>query len=223
MMRKKWMSSYKIPMKEVIMKGIFITIEGGDGSGKSTQIDMLMSYFNEHGFDVLLTREPGGTPISEKIREVILDSNNMEMANMTEVLLYAAARAQHVAEFIKPNIEQGKVVICDRFVDSSVVYQGYARGVGIDAVETINSYATLGLLPDLTILLDLPPDLGLSRKKNQQALDRLELASDAFHIKVNEGYRLLAKRHQSRILTVDATNSIETIHQIVLEAIKPLL
>jgi len=205
------------------MKGIFITIEGGDGSGKSTQIDMLMSYFNEHGFDVLLTREPGGTPISEKIREVILDSNNMEMANMTEVLLYAAARAQHVAEFIKPNIEQGKVVICDRFVDSSVVYQGYARGVGIDAVETINSYATLGLLPDLTILLDLPPDLGLSRKKNQQALDRLELASDAFHIKVNEGYRLLAKRHQSRILTVDATNSIETIHQIVLEAIKPLL
>ncbi|PKM69236.1 MAG: dTMP kinase [Firmicutes bacterium HGW-Firmicutes-2] len=210
-------------MKEVIMKGIFITIEGGDGSGKSTQIDMLMSYFNEHGFDVLLTREPGGTPISEKIREVILDSNNMEMANMTEVLLYAAARAQHVAEFIKPNIEQGKVVICDRFVDSSVVYQGYARGVGIDAVETINSYATLGLLPDLTILLDLPPDLGLSRKKNQQALDRLELASDAFHIKVNEGYRLLAKRHQSRILTVDATNSIETIHQIVLEAIKPLL
>jgi dTMP kinase len=217
------MSSYKIPMKEVIMKGIFITIEGGDGSGKSTQIDMLMSYFNEHGFDVLLTREPGGTPISEKIREVILDSNNMEMANMTEVLLYAAARAQHVAEFIKPNIEQGKVVICDRFVDSSVVYQGYARGVGIDAVETINSYATLGLLPDLTILLDLPPDLGLSRKKNQQALDRLELASDAFHIKVNEGYRLLAKRHQSRILTVDATNSIETIHQIVLEAIKPLL
>jgi dTMP kinase len=210
-------------MKEVIMKGIFITIEGGDGSGKSTQIDLLMSYFNEHGFDVLLTREPGGTPISEKIREVILDSNNMEMANMTEVLLYAAARAQHVAEFIKPNIEQGKVVICDRFVDSSVVYQGYARGVGIDAVENINSYATLGLLPDLTILLDLPPDLGLSRKKNQQALDRLELASDAFHIKVNDGYRLLAKRHQSRILTVDATNSIETIHQIILEAIKPLL
>jgi len=205
------------------MKGIFITIEGGDGSGKSTQIDLLMSYFSEHGFNVLLTREPGGTPISEKIREVILDSSHMEMANMTEVLLYAAARAQHVAEFIKPNIEQGKVVICDRFVDSSVVYQGYARGVGIDAVEKINSYATLGLLPDLTILLDLPPDLGLSRKKNQQALDRLELASDAFHLKVNEGYRLLAKRHQSRILTVDATNSIETIHQIILEAIKPLL
>ncbi|PKM53701.1 MAG: dTMP kinase [Firmicutes bacterium HGW-Firmicutes-5] len=210
-------------MKEVIMKGIFITIEGGDGSGKSTQIDLLMSYFDEHGFKVLLTREPGGTPISEKIRAVILDSNNMEMDNMTEVLLYAAARAQHVAEFIKPSIEQGKVVICDRFVDSSVVYQGYARGVGIDAVENINSYATLGLIPDLTILLDLPPDLGLFRKKNQQALDRLELESDAFHLKVNEGYRLLAKRHQNRILTVDATKSIEDIHQIILEAIKALL
>ncbi len=205
------------------MKGIFITIEGGDGSGKSTQIDLLMSYFDEHGFKVLLTREPGGTPISEKIREVILDSNNVEMDNMTEVLLYAAARAQHVAEFIKPSIEQGKVVICDRFVDSSVVYQGYARGVGIDAVEDINSYATLGLIPDLTILLDLPPDLGLFRKKNQQALDRLELESDAFHLKVNEGYRLLAKRHQNRILTVDATKSIEDIHQIILEAIKTLL
>ena len=205
------------------MKGIFITIEGGDGSGKSTQIDLLMSYFNEHGFSVLLTREPGGTSISEKIREVILDSNNMEMANMTEVLLYAAARAQHVAEFIKPNIEQGKVVICDRFVDSSVVYQGYARGVGIDAVENINSYATQGLLPDLTILLDLPPDLGLSRKKSQQALDRLELQSDTFHMKVNEGYRLLAKRHQSRILVVDATKSIEDIHLIILEAIHTLL
>lgn len=205
------------------MKGIFITIEGGDGSGKSTQIDLLMSYFDEHGFKVLLTREPGGTAISEKIREVILDSNNIEMDNMTEVLLYAAARAQHVAEFIKPNIEQGKVVICDRFVDSSVVYQGYARGVGIDAVEDINSYATLGLIPDLTILLDLPPDLGLFRKKNQQALDRLELESDAFHLKVNEGYRLLAKRHQNRILTIDATKSIEDIHQIILEAIKVLL
>jgi len=205
------------------MKGIFITIEGGDGSGKSTQIDLLMSYFNEHGYKVLLTREPGGTPISEKIRAVILDSNNMEMDNMTEVLLYAASRAQHVAEFIKPNIEEGKVVICDRFVDSSVVYQGYARGVGIDVVENINNYATQGLLPDLTILLDLPPDLGLFRKKNQQALDRLELQSDAFHLKVNEGYRLLAKRHQKRILIVDATKSIKVIQQIILEAINPLL
>lgn len=201
------------------MKGLFITIEGGDGSGKTTQIDLLMKYFDQEGFDVLLTREPGGTVISEKLREIILDKEHMEMADMTEALLYAAARAQHVHEFIIPNINKGKVVICDRFVDSSVVYQGYARELGIDTIETINEFATLGLKPDLTILLDLPADIGLARKKNQKALDRLELAADAFHIKVNEGYKILAHKHPERILAVDATQSIEAIHEIIIEAI----
>ena len=205
------------------MEGIFITIEGGDGSGKSTQIDLLMQYFDTHGYEVLLTREPGGTVISEKIREIILDKDHMEMADMTEALLYAASRAQHVQEFIIPNVKMGKVVICDRYVDSSVVYQGHARGLGIDAVEAINHYATLGLTPNLTILLDLPPEIGLARKKNQQALDRLELASDSFHIKVNEGYRILAKRHPERILSVDATKSIEDIHQVIIKAIKDII
>jgi len=202
------------------MKGIFITIEGGDGSGKTTQIDLLMTYFNQHGFNVLLTREPGGTIISEKLRDIILDKEHMEMADMTEALLYAAARAQHVHELIIPNINDGKVVICDRFVDSSVVYQGYARELGIDNIEIINDYATLGIKPDLTILLDLPADIGLARKKNQKALDRLELAADSFHIKVNEGYKILAKKHPERILAVDATKSIEVIHKIIIEAIK---
>ena len=202
------------------MEGLFITIEGGDGSGKSTQIDLLTTYFKEHGRDVLLTREPGGTKISEKIRGIILDKENAEMADMTEALLYAASRAQHTVEFILPNIKSGKVVICDRYVDSSVVYQGHARGLGIDDVETINHYATLGTTPDLTILLDLPPDIGLARKKNQKALDRLELQADAFHIKVNEGYRILAKRHEDRILCVDATKSIEDIHKVIVEAIE---
>jgi len=201
------------------MKGLFITIEGGDGSGKTTQIDLLMKYFDQHGFDVLLTREPGGTVISEKLRDIILDKEHMEMADMTEALLYAAARAQHVHEFIIPNINKGKVVICDRFVDSSVVYQGHARELGIDNVETINDYATLGLKPDLTILLDLPADIGLARKKSQKALDRLELAADSFHVKVNEGYKLLAKKHPERILAVDATKSIEDIHGIIIAAI----
>ena len=201
------------------MKGLFITIEGGDGSGKTTQIDLLMTYFNQHGFDVLLTREPGGTVISEKLRDIILDKEHMEMADMTEALLYAAARAQHVHEFIIPNINNGKIVICDRFVDSSVVYQGHARELGIDNVETINSFATLGIKPDLTILLDLPADIGLMRKKNQKALDRLELAADSFHIKVNEGYKILAKKHPERILAIDATKSIGDIHQIIIEAI----
>ena len=205
------------------MEGIFITIEGGDGSGKSTQIDLLMTYFDAQGYEVLLTREPGGTVISEKIREIILDKDHMEMADMTEALLYAASRAQHVQEFIIPNVKKGKVVICDRYVDSSVVYQGYARGLGIDAVEAINHYATLGLTPNLTILLDLPPEIGLARKKSQQALDRLELASDDFHVKVNEGYRVLAKRHPERILPVDATKSIEDIHQVIIKAIKAII
>lgn len=204
---------------EVAMEGIFITIEGGDGSGKSTQIDLLTKYFDGIGYDVLLTREPGGTVISEKIREIILDKNHMEMVDMTEALLYAASRAQHVQEFIIPNVHAGKVVICDRYVDSSVVYQGYARGLGIEAIEAINSYATAGLSPDLTILLDLPPEIGLQRKKHQRALDRLELQADSFHMKVSEGYRILAKRHPERILSVDATQSIERIHEIIKEAI----
>lgn len=204
---------------EVDMRGLFITIEGGDGSGKSTQIDLLTKYFEEHGHEVLLTREPGGTVISEKIRELILDKNHMEMADMTEALLYAASRAQHTQEFIIPNIKAGKVVICDRYVDSSVVYQGYARGLGIDEVEAINAHATVGTEPDLTILLDLPPEIGLARKKNQKALDRLELASDSFHMKVCEGYRELAKRHPKRILPVDATMTIEEIHQVIVAEI----
>lgn len=205
------------------MKGLFITIEGGDGSGKTTQIDLLTKYFNENGYEVLLTREPGGTIISEKIRDIILDKEHMEMSDITETLLYAAARAQHVHEFIEPNIKAGKVVICDRFVDSSVVYQGYARGVGIDEVENINSYAILGVMPDLTILLDLPADIGLDRKKSQGALDRLELQEDTFHIKVNEGYKILAKRHSDRILSVDATKPIEAIHKVIVgEIVKRL-
>ena len=201
------------------MKGLFITIEGGDGSGKTTQIDLLMTYFKEAGIEVLLTREPGGTVISEKLRDIILDKEHMEMADMTEALLYAAARAQHVHEFIIPNVNSGKVVICDRFVDSSVVYQGHARELGIDTVETINEFATLGIKPDLTILLDLPAHIGLARKKSQKALDRLELAADSFHIKVNEGYKILAKKHPERILAVDATKSIQEIHTIIIKAI----
>jgi len=204
------------------MRGLFITIEGGDGSGKTTQIKLLMAYLKETGQQIYLTREPGGTQISEEIREIILNTKHMEMADITEALLYAAARAQHVHEVILPKLEGGYSVICDRFVDSSVVYQGYARGIGIDEVEEINGYATLGLTPDLTILLDLPAEEGLRRKKQQQVLDRLELQADSFHIKVSEGYRLLAKRHQERILSIDAMKSMDDIHQIIVGRIKDL-
>lgn len=153
------------------MKGLFITIEGMDGSGKTTQINKLKEYFENKGQHVVLTREPGGTVISEVIREIILDVKYTEMDSVTEALLYAASRAQHVRERIVPSLERGDIVICDRFVDSSIVYQGYARGLGEEQVQMINEYATGGLKPDVTFFLDLEHKKGMDRKKNQQELD----------------------------------------------------
>ena len=152
------------------MKGLFISFEGGDGSGKTTQIMEIKQYFEKKGRKVILTREPGGTRIAEAIREIILDPEFKEMDYMAEALLYAASRAQHVRQIIKPALEAGNIVLCDRFVDSSVVYQGIGRGLGIDAVEGINNHATLGLMPNVTILIDLPVEVGIKRKKNQQIL-----------------------------------------------------
>lgn len=204
------------------MKGIFITIEGGDGSGKSTQIGLIKKYMESLGRDVVLTREPGGTRVSEIIRELILDKTYTEMDDMTEALLYAASRSQHVAEKIMPSLEAGKIVICDRFVDSSIVYQGMGRGLG-DAVRIINEYATRGLQPDLTILLDLSHEEGIKRKKTQRELDRLEMAKDEFHKTVAEGYRQLAKENPERILRVDASLAIDEIHDQIQGKIKALI
>lgn len=190
-------------------RGLFITFEGGDGSGKSTQIALLKSWLIDEGFDVILTREPGGTQISEKIRELILDPTNTEMAYMTEAFLYAAARAQLVKQLIKPALEEGKVVICDRFVDSSIAYQAYGRGLG-DAVGVINTYAVDGCMPDLTILLSLDPQRG-SRRIADREHDRIEQASDSFHRKVYEGYLELEKKYPERIFGIDASGTIEAI------------
>ncbi|MBO8433846.1 MAG: dTMP kinase, partial [Tyzzerella sp.] len=137
------------------MKGLFITIEGTDGAGKSTQIELLKKYLEDRGKDVLVTREPGGTPISEKIRDIILDRENSEMSSITEALLYASSRAQHVSEKIKPALAEGKIVICDRFVDSSIAYQSVARGLSTKLIEDINKYAVDGLTPDITLYLSL--------------------------------------------------------------------
>ena len=205
------------------MKGKFITVEGTDGSGKSTQLKLLMDYLGTKNCDVVFTREPGGTEISEKIRDVILDINNKEMTDMTEALLYAAARAQHVQQKIIPAINEGKVVICDRFVDSSIAYQGAARGLGTDNIMQINSFALNGIMPDLTLFFDLPPEKGILRKKNEKELDRLESEKLDFHINVYEGYKKLCSQYPDRIKVISADDTVENINRQVIEIIDGLL
>ena len=205
------------------MQGIFITMEGPDGAGKTTQIELLKDYLNKKGYDVLITRDPGGNAVSEAIREVILNKDFTEMGYMTELLLYAAARAQLVKENIKPALSAGKAVIADRFVDSSAVYQGIGRGLGIDTVYKVNEFALQGIMPDMTILMDLDAEVGLARKKNQAELDRMERESVDFHKKVVAGYRDLADRYPERILKVDAALQVQEIHDIIVANIEKKL
>lgn len=192
-------------------KGFFITIEGTDGSGKSTQITKIKEFFDKKGTDVLLLREPGGTQISEKIRTLILDPINKEMTNTTEVLLYAAARAQLVGEVIIPALEEGKIVVCDRFIDSSFAYQGYGRGISMEIIEAANKAALAGLIPDLTIFMDVSPEVALARRMKASVADRLEMEKMEFHQKVYCGYKELAKRFTDRIAVVDANLSPDEI------------
>lgn len=204
-------------------RGIFITMEGPDGSGKSTQIALLKEYLEKEGYDVIITREPGGTKISENIREVILNPDYKEMSSVTEMLLYASARAQLIAEVIGPAIDSGKAVISDRFVDSSLVYQGIARGLGVEKVYEINKAAIGDYMPDVTFMLDLPAETGIARKKDQKELDRMEQESLDFHRSVAEGYREMARRFPERIKTIDATLPIEEICGIIKGRVKDLL
>lgn len=194
-------------------KGLFITIEGPDGAGKSTQIDFIKRYFEEKGIEAIFTREPGGTSISEKIREIILDKNNAEMDYMTEAMLYAAARAQLVNQVILPAVRDGKVVVCDRFVDSSIAYQGYGRKLG-DVVEIINGYVIGECIPDLTLLLKLDSEKGMSRIEengtDRKGKDRLELEKISFHREVLRGYLELEQKYE-RIIGIDAGQSIEDV------------
>ncbi len=191
-------------------KGLFITLEGGDGAGKSTQIDFITRFFEEKGLVVLHTREPGGTQISEKLRDILLDRENCEMTAVTEMLIYAAARAQHVREKIVPALERGEIVICDRFTDSSVAYQAFGRGLG-DMVGEVNSYATGGLVPDITFWMDIDPQAGKARASKAGELDRLEIEKMDFHYRVYEGYRTLCDREPDRIKRIDASQSVEEI------------
>lgn len=198
--------------------GLFITLEGPDGSGKSTQIKKLKHFFEMQGKETIVTREPGGTPISEKIREIILDKENKEMDPMTEALLYAASRAQHVAQIIRPALERGATVICDRFLDSSMAYQGYGRGLG-DSVSIINAYAIKGCMPDLTFLMKLDPSVGKDRIGTGD-MDRIELEDLDFHERVFQGYEELELQFPDRIVAIDATQGADEIFHEILEHIK---
>lgn len=202
------------------MQGLFITMEGPDGAGKSTQIERLRTYLTERGYEVVIARDPGGTVISEAVRQIILNKEYTEMCSNTELLLYTAARAQLVQEVIRPALEAGKAVICDRFLESAVVYQGIARDMGIEKVYAVNEYALEGLRPQLTILLDLSAEEGLRRKKNQAELDRMEAEGLLFHQKVVEGYRLLAEREKNRIMKISASLPVDEIHDKIVSAIE---
>ena len=205
------------------MKGIFITFEGIDGCGKSTQTALCREWLESLGKTVLLVREPGGTRIGEKIRELLLDKANGSMAPMAELFLFEAARAQIVEETIKPALAEGKAVICDRFFDSSFAYQGCARGLGAEMVSRINKDATGGLAPDITFFLDITVDQAIMRREGRGGeKDRIESAGDAFQEKVRQGF-IRAASEDSRIVTIDASDSPEVIFKQIQEKIEALI
>ncbi|MBQ8072898.1 MAG: dTMP kinase [Clostridia bacterium] len=200
-------------------KGAFLSMEGLDGSGKSTQMEKLTGTLERFGFEVEHSREPGGTPIGEKIRELLLSRDNMEMTDVTEALLYAAARAQHVRERIRPALAAGKVLLCDRFLDSSVAYQGGGRRLGVDQVLALNALAVEDTLPLAVVYLDLDHRTSLRRRSEASELDRLEMEKESFHARVEEGYHALIARHPERYVVVDARGDREEIAKTIAAAV----
>lgn len=193
---------------------LFITFEGPDGSGKTTQARLLAEYLRARGYVVVLTREPGGTAIGEQVREVILSTRNRTMRNETEVLLFSAARAQIVAEVIRPALAAGKIVVCDRYADSTLAYQGYGLGLDLDALRAITRFATGGLMPDLTFLVDVPVEIGLARRRRGET-NRLDQKDIEYHTRVRNGYWALVRAEPQRFIVIDGTRAVEaTQHDI---------
>jgi len=211
----------------MVKKGVFITFEGIEGCGKSTQSKLLCEHLRELGFSVLHTREPGGNEVSEKIRTLLLDPTNT-ITPVAELLLYEASRAQLVKEVIEPAIKKGFVVVCDRFSDATLAYQGYARGLGVELVKTLNNIATQTIIPSLTIYLDIAVSTGIKRarglgKGGHKAGDRIERESLAFHKKVRNGYLTVAKAYPKRVKVIKVANTIEKTQELVFETVKKCL
>ena len=207
---------------------VFVTFEGPDGSGKTTQIKLLAGHLQALGHDVLVTREPGGTSIGDQIRVVLHDVKNVEMACETEFLLYSASRAQLVRQVVKPYLKRGGVVLCDRFADSSMAYQGYGRELDLAAVRLITQFATEGLVPDLTVYLDLPVEVGIERKQVAHAAqagewNRLDQQSMDFHRRVRRGYLQMAQADPGRWLVIDAAQSIDDTQAVIRKRLETLL
>lgn len=198
--------------------GTFIAFEGGDGSGKTTQIKLLADALTQRGYSVLVTREPGGTDIGEKLRALVLEHGNGEIDPHTEALIFAASRAAHAHQKIRPALEAGQVVLCDRYIDSSAAYQGAGRGLGIGTVVDLSRWATSNLLPDTTILLDVPLAEGRSRTGTRGAADRMESADDTFHRTLHATFQQLADANPERYARIDGARSIEDVHKDVLAA-----
>ena len=206
------------------MKGFFITFEGTEGSGKTTVIEKVEQYYTEKGYQVIRTREPGGSKIAEDIRNVILDVNNTNMDSITEAMLYAASRRQHLVEKVIPYMEKGYIVLCDRFIDSSLAYQGHARGLGIDKVYQLNLIATNGLLPDATIYVDVRPEVGLARiKTNNREQNRLDLEKLSFHDKVYEGYRIVSEMFKDRFKVINGEQDREAVFNDTIKVLNELI
>ncbi len=198
-------------MPPKLHRGTLVTLEGGEGSGKSSQADALATLMREHDYDVTTTREPAGTELGEIVKEIF--QRGVTVTPGAELLLFEAARAQHVQEVIRPALERGKVILCDRYTDSTLAYQGYGRGLSLDHLDAVNRIATGGLPPDFTILLDLPPEIGLARKEYEALGDSIGKESLEFHQRVRAGYLELAQREPKRIVVVDASLPIDQVTQ----------
>jgi dTMP kinase len=203
------------------MNGFFIVFEGADSSGKSTQARLLAEHLEQLGADVVLTREPGGCPVAEEIREIVLSKDEKQMEGVTEAMLYAAARAEHVANIIKPALAAGSIVLCDRYLLSSLAYQGFGRELGVEAVRRINEPAIAGCLPDLTIFINISPDQAFKRMNELKERDRLERAGMTFHERVFNGYIELSKSED--VISIDAQGTKHETHEIIKQKILPIL